>query len=305
MEDRGLPQIADELPELSALPNQDIPEAVREGDKATMTYASSQRRSFPSGQSFAKSGSLLWGVGGLGLAGLIAIPLLFVFRVQPLASSKAENNPPETVTTPSPAASPITNSEPDKLLGHLHYEEAPNSELEPVLPDGKIMLRKAAAEKFEEMVDAAAAEGVILVPLSGFRSVKEQESIFFDVKAERGEVATKRASVSAPPGYSEHHTGYAVDIGDGNAPSTDLQFDFEATKAFKWLKENAPYYSFEMSFPKDNSIGVSYEPWHWRFVGDRQSLETFYQAKQNAETSAAETPAEQPQDEDSESGAVQ
>jgi zinc D-Ala-D-Ala carboxypeptidase len=100
--------------------------------------------------------------------------------------------------------------------------------------------------------------------------------LFFDLKAQNGEVATERADVSAPPGYSEHHTGYAVDIGDGSLPATDLEVSFETTPAFKWLQKKAAHYNFELSFPKNNPQGVSYEPWHWRFVGDRNSLETFY-----------------------------
>ncbi len=70
-----------------------------------------------------------------------------------------------------------------------------------------------------------------------------------------------------------------MDIGDGTAPATNLNENFENTKAFQWLQTNAARFGFEMSFPKDNSQGVSYEPWHWRFVGDRDSLETFYRAK--------------------------
>jgi len=86
--------------------------------------------------------------------------------------------------------------------------------------------------------------------------------------------------VSAPPGHSEHHTGYAVDIGDGNNPSTNLQESFENTAAYRWLEANASRYSFELSFPRDNLQGISYEPWHWRFVGDRHSLETFYRVRE-------------------------
>jgi D-alanyl-D-alanine carboxypeptidase len=89
----------------------------------------------------------------------------------------------------------------------------------------------------------------------------------------------QRAEVSAPSGYSEHHTGYAVDIGDGKAPALNLKIDFENTAAFKWLKANAARFSFEMSFPRNNAQGLSYEPWHWRYVGDRDSLETFYKAR--------------------------
>jgi len=45
------------------------------------------------------------------------------------------------------------------------------------------------------------------------------------------------------------------------------------------LSANAARYSFELSFAKNNRQGVSYEPWHWRYVGDRDSLETFYKAQ--------------------------
>ncbi|MCY7275262.1 MAG: D-alanyl-D-alanine carboxypeptidase family protein, partial [Phormidesmis sp. CAN_BIN44] len=70
-----------------------------------------------------------------------------------------------------------------------------------------------------------------------------------------------------------------IDIGDGNVPATNLSPSFDQTAAFNWLKQNAVRFNFEISFPKNNPQGVSYEPWHWRFVGDRQSLETFYKAR--------------------------
>jgi len=165
------------------------------------------------------------------------------------------------------------------LLGHLPYQEAPKDSLTALTADGRIKLRTPAAKQFLKMQAAARRDGVSLVPLSGFRSVEEQESLFFEIKAKRGQVTTERAEVSAPPGYSEHHTGYAIDIGDGNAPATHVKKDFAKTEAFRWLKENAPRYSFELSFPKDNAQDISYEPWHWRYVGNKKSLETFYQDK--------------------------
>lgn len=79
-----------------------------------------------------------------------------------------------------------------------------------------------------------------------------------------------------PPGFSEHHTGYAVDIGDGNAPHTHLEETFADTAAYRWLTAYAARFGFELSFPPNNPQGVMYEPWHWRFVGDSHSLETFY-----------------------------
>jgi D-alanyl-D-alanine carboxypeptidase len=70
-----------------------------------------------------------------------------------------------------------------------------------------------------------------------------------------------------------------VDIGDANVPAVNLSQSFEQTAAYRWLEANAARYSFEISFSKDNKQGVSYEPWHWRYVGDSDSLKTFYKAR--------------------------
>lgn len=229
---------------------------------------------------------ILIGVTVVGL-GAIAITLISWQTTTQRPSSLTSKAQP----TPADNSTPdTTNTETDNLLGHLPYEEANQSELQPITPDGGIKLRAAAAEKFKAMSAAAQADGVILVPISGFRSITDQQHLFFEIKAQRGQVATKRAEVSAPPGYSEHHTGYAVDIGDRKTPSTNLSPSFEETAAFKWLEKHAPYYSFELSFPKGNPQGINYEPWHWRFVGDSNSLETFYKAH-NLPGSSSPVPA--------------
>ena len=166
----------------------------------------------------------------------------------------------------------------ENILGHLPYEQASTEDLKNITSDGSIRLKIAAANKFLQMQQDAKKQGINLIPISGFRTVSEQEYLFFEIKAQRKQDASKRAEVSAPPGYSEHHTGYAIDIGDGNVPSTNLSPRFDQTTAYKWLEKNAAKYSFELSFPEDNQQGISYEPWHWRYVGDTHSLKTFYQA---------------------------
>lgn len=186
---------------------------------------------------------------------------------------------PKTVTSPQTQANPAKQPSPSDLLGHLPYDVAPESELTAVTADGSLKMRPAAAQKFQQMQTAAKAEGISLVPISAFRDAKTQEQLFFEVKEQRVQDTAKRAEVSAPPGYSEHHTGYAIDIGDGNTPATNLEPEFAQTAAFRWLEQNALKYSFELSFPLGNKQGISYEPWHWRFVGDRDSLETFYKVR--------------------------
>ncbi|MBE9204084.1 D-alanyl-D-alanine carboxypeptidase family protein [Synechocystis salina LEGE 06099] len=203
--------------------------------------------------------------------GIIILALLMLLTLWPRSQPE-----PEVVTEPSPTptATPI-----DNLLGHLPYEEAPLGDLKNITPDGRLKLRQAAADQFLRMQRDAKAQGISLVPISAFRTVTEQEQLFFAIKQQRNQEARQRAEVSAPPGYSEHHTGYAVDIGDGSAQATHLSETFAQTKAFDWLQNNAAKYSFELSFPPDNPQGIAYEPWHWRYVGDRQSLELFYKAR--------------------------
>ena len=259
-------------PQASELADE-IPEAVRDNPSYLEAQPSQSKKKW-----------LIWKLLGLGVIAFgVSIWLHLNFNFFP-ATSKAQQtqqNPASASSASESAASPATKSKagtPDNLLGHLPYPEAPAQDLVGVTPDGSVKLRKAASAKYQEMANAAAASGIYFAPISGFRSVEDQQHVFFDVKAERRQNASKRAEVSAPPGYSEHHTGYAIDIGDGSALDTNLSQGFENTQAFKWLEANSASFSFEMSFPKNNRQGVSYEPWHWRFVGDKQSLETFYKA---------------------------
>lgn len=163
------------------------------------------------------------------------------------------------------------------LLGHRPYPIADASSLVAISTNPMVRLKPEVAQTVETMMAEAKALGISLDVISGFRSLEDQQYLFFDLKAERGQNAQTRAEVSAPPGYSEHHTGYAVDFVDTSQPATELNASFESTQAFRWLKENAAYYGFEMSFPKDNDQNVAYEPWHWRYVGNQESLELFYQ----------------------------
>ena len=246
-------------------------------------------------RSQSKSARSSWRVPGLALGGLLGLGaialLLGVFFRYSIESNSASTSPPP----PAEPTAEVESSQPpvENILGHLPYEEAPQSELKAVTANGSILMRTAAADKFRQMQTAAQSEGVILTPLSGFRSKVQQNELFFNVKEERVQETSQRAEVSAPPGYSEHHTGYAIDIGDGRAPGTNLNENFEKTAAFGWLEKNAPRYSFELSFPRENSQGISYEPWHWRFVGDSNSLKTFYKASQ-----LKQTPPKQPKSND-------
>ncbi|NCJ07969.1 D-alanyl-D-alanine carboxypeptidase family protein [Synechococcales cyanobacterium C] len=213
---------------------------------------------------------------------LAAISALLIIVLGSLWRILVPGAPPVTSEAPPPAVQiqeRVVTAE--DLLGHYPYEAAASGELMPITADGSVTLRTAAATAYQRMEADARAAGITLVPLSGFRSVEDQEYLFFRVREQRNQEVSTRAEVSAPPGYSEHHTGYALDIGDGSQPETDLSERFEQTLAYAWLEQNAARYSFELSFPRDNAQKIAYEPWHWRFVGDSHSLETFYRARQS------------------------
>ena len=159
------------------------------------------------------------------------------------------------------------------LLGHLPYPEASKNEL--ILFSPGIYVHKEIYENFKEMQFMAAQRGISLQLLSGYRSIDLQRDIFYENKSIRNQTAVERSMVSAPPGYSEHSTGYAIDVGDGNYPDTHFEVEFEQTPAFKWMKRFASKYHFVLSFPPNNKQGVTYEPWHWRFEGTVNALRKF------------------------------
>ena len=162
------------------------------------------------------------------------------------------------------------------LLGHLPYPEALKNEL--ILFSPGIYVHKEIYENFKEMQSMAAKRGVSLQLLSGYRSIDLQRDIFYENKSIRNQTAVERSMVSAPPGYSEHSTGYAIDVGDGNYPDTHFEIEFEQTPAFRWMKRFAPKYHFVLSFPPNNKQGVTYEPWHWRYEGTVNALRQFDEA---------------------------
>lgn len=109
---------------------------------------------------------------------------------------------------------------------------------------------------------AAMQDGIALQLVSAFRSVDYQAALIRR-KIEAGKSMDDILQVSAAPGYSEHHTGRALDLTTPSAPM--LETDFEQTAAFDWLQNNAERFGFTMSYPRDNRYGIAFEPWHWYF----------------------------------------
>jgi len=228
-------------------------------------------------------------------------------RSTPSPLSRGVNSPkPAEIKTPPSATAPVIKNllsipsvsslipttqvidpqtlQGESFLGHLLYAEPSQTDLIVLTSygDGAYQrlefLNLNAAIALMKMIYSARNHQVWLIPVSGFRSFDQQKKLFDDQVQRRGSTEAA-AKISAPPGYSEHHTGYAVDLADGHAVNQDLSLKFIETDTYRWLQQNAARFGFEQSFPAKNSQGVSFEPWHWRFVGTSQANQVFTKAR--------------------------
>ncbi len=121
-----------------------------------------------------------------------------------------------------------------------------------------------ASRQWQRMKTAALADDIILEAISGYRSHDYQLGIF-ERKLARGQNIEQILQVNAAPGFSEHHSGCALDISTPDQPAAEQSF--ETTTAFSWLTTNADHFGFVMSYPRNNPHGIVYEPWHWCWHG--------------------------------------
>lgn len=120
-----------------------------------------------------------------------------------------------------------------------------------------------AKDAFEELSEAASKENYTVLAMSSYRSYQYQYNLYNRYVSTDGVEAAD--TYSARPGYSEHQTGLAVDVYNGKEDFTN----FEKTKEYNWMQDNAYKYGFILRFPKDKVLetGYQYESWHYRYVG--------------------------------------
>ena len=133
------------------------------------------------------------------------------------------------------------------------------------------LMDSRAARAYEQMYDAAAADGIYLTPCSGYRSYSTQKRLYYEFyyeyiaqgysSEEAHNLTSKRRN---PPGSSEHNIGICMDIICASSSA-----NFQNTEAYAWLDANAHNFGFILRYPEDKVAvtGVKYEPWHWRYVG--------------------------------------
>ncbi|WP_432361739.1 M15 family metallopeptidase [Sporosarcina sp. UB5] len=196
------------------------------------------------------------------------------------AKPEPKNEETSKVTTKPPTSS--TNS------GYIEGQELPE---EPTYVNGILIANKRyplpstyapgesaeAREAFEEMVAEAKLSGINLTAFSTYRSFEYQTSLYKRYVDRDGVEAADR--YSARPGYSEHQTGLAFDIGEVNYEKHWASSSFGATEAGKWVAANAYRYGFILRYPKgkESITGYMHESWHFRYVGREIAEEIFKQ----------------------------
>ena len=142
-----------------------------------------------------------------------------------------------------------------------------------VVRSTEMYLQQEALDKLQEMTDAAASDGIEgMLIVDGYRTQEKQQRLFdegiedlVDQGMSEEEATEKTAQRVAKAGYSEHQIGLALDF-DLHKINYD---DFADTDFAKWLDKNSWKYGYILSYPKKaEDMGVMYEPWHFRYVGE-------------------------------------
>lgn len=138
------------------------------------------------------------------------------------------------------------------------------------------MLYDARAVSYlNAMCAAAERDGINLLVISSFRTNERQTALYnnqvtkqkaLHPELSQEEINKLAGTISAYPGTSEHEVGLAVDF-------NSVEESFENTAEFQWLKTNAADYGFVLRYAKEKQdiTGVIYEPWHYRYVGEKHA----------------------------------
>ncbi len=162
------------------------------------------------------------------------------------------------------------------LVNEQHAYQAEESEMISVysfkndsywVKDKNVLVAEQLAEPFNRMMEDFSAKTGLddVMVISGWRDPEKQTILYHDDLAETGKTDS---TLVAKPGYSEHHTGYAMDLGliqlvEGVGRSYDGEGDYS------WITEHCTEYGFVIRYPADKTeiTGIDYEPWHLRYVG--------------------------------------
>lgn len=130
----------------------------------------------------------------------------------------------------------------------------------------EMRMRASAATALEKLFSAADTDNISILISTAYRSYSYQSTLYNGYVSSQGQAAADKQS--ARPGYSEHQTGWAVDI-RAQSGTCPLETCFGKLAEGKWLAQNAYKYGFILRYPegKRTVTGYEYEPWHFRYVG--------------------------------------
>ncbi len=203
---------------------------------------------------------------------VVAVGVAAAMSVHKLSDSQtAEKGSVGTLTNSPSSALVVVNKQ--RPLNPKTYAPAdlkvPNIPLRSNITDEEKQVSGVITPSLEAMVAAASEQGISINLQSGYRSYAFQAKLHDEYEMQQGQAVAD--SQSAQAGYSEHQTGLAVDLGDVSNPSCDVRNCFATTSAGKWLTADAYKYGFILRYPlgKQSITGYTYEPWHFRYVGDK------------------------------------
>ncbi|TEB16024.1 D-alanyl-D-alanine carboxypeptidase [Pelotomaculum sp. FP] len=129
-----------------------------------------------------------------------------------------------------------------------------------------ILLERQAAKMLAEVTAFLGCEHQI-VPVSGYRTMREQQTIYADSLHEHGEDFTRK--YVAIPGCSEHQTGLAIDLAENKDDIDVIRPDFPYTGICGRFREFSIQYGFTERYPagREQITHIAHEPWHFRYVG--------------------------------------
>lgn len=144
-----------------------------------------------------------------------------------------------------------------------------------------MQLEQSTEGAAKEMFTKAIEDGIYLIAISGYRDYSEQKHLFQSRVNEDGLEETLKDT--AIPGSSEHQTGLALDI-----LGEDYQYldeGFANSESYKWLINNCYKYGFILRYPKgkEDITGVHFEPWQYRYIGDKEIAEEIMKSNSTLE----------------------
>lgn len=157
---------------------------------------------------------------------------------------------------------------PEPWAGNRLFPRTRNlDELKQIPPEyalnrSEIYILAEAHESFVAMLAKAHEEGIELLAESAYRSIHYQTRIF-ERRMKQGHSFEDIVRYVAPPGYSQHMLGSAIDFHPSN-------WEFAESDQYRWLQEHGAEFGFEETFSRHNRYNISWEAWHWNYAGKRE-----------------------------------